>query len=156
MKLALIAFNHKLPAWLQAGIDGYAKRLPPEWHFQQRELKPEAAGGAEARLQKEAARILEAAARLPGRPRLIALDERGQDLTTRALADRLARWQAEGGDPVFLIGSADGLAPEIKAQAAERLRLSSLTLPHGIARLLLTEQLYRAASLLAGHPYHRE
>ncbi|MDR0996253.1 MAG: 23S rRNA (pseudouridine(1915)-N(3))-methyltransferase RlmH [Zoogloeaceae bacterium] len=155
MKLTLIALTHKQPGWVQTGIDDYAKRLPREWHFAQKELKPETAGSPTSRLQKEAGRISEALDKLGGQPRLIALDERGQDLSTQALADKLRRWQAEAADPVFLIGSADGLAPEIKAQAAERIRLSSLTLPHGIARLLLVEQLYRAATLLAGHPYHR-
>ncbi|HPP48091.1 MAG TPA: 23S rRNA (pseudouridine(1915)-N(3))-methyltransferase RlmH, partial [Accumulibacter sp.] len=84
------------------------------------------------------------------------LDERGRDLTTRQLADRLAHWQGAGGDTAFVIGGADGVDEGMKQQAAEMLRLSSLTLPHMLTRLLLCEQLYRAYSLLRNHPYHRE
>ncbi len=86
----------------------------------------------------------------------VALDERGQPWTTRELADHLARWRDEALDVTFVIGSADGLAEPVKRSAAAVVSLSALTLPHGLVRVILAEQLYRAASLLAGHPYHRE
>jgi 23S rRNA (pseudouridine1915-N3)-methyltransferase len=107
----------------------------------------------EALLAAEAGRI---GAALPPRGRLVALDERGADLTTRQLAERLRRWMEAGDDVALVIGGPDGLAPELKDRAAETLRLSSLTLPHALARVLLAEALYRAASLLKNHPYHRE
>ena len=107
----------------------------------------------DALLAAEAGRIRAA---LPPRCRLVALDERGADLSTRDLAGRLEQWMALGDDVTFVIGGPDGLAPSIKAAAAETLRLSSLTLPHALARVMLAEALYRAASLLKGHPYHRE
>jgi 23S rRNA (pseudouridine1915-N3)-methyltransferase len=88
--------------------------------------------------------------------RRVVLDETGTRLTTRALATRLAAWRTEGRDVLFLIGGPDGLHDHIKARAEETLRLSDLTLPHALARVLLAEALYRAASLLQGHPYHRE
>ena len=93
---------------------------------------------------------------LPKDARLIALDERGDDLTTARFAERIERWMDEGRDLAFVIGGADGLDPAIKARADSLLRLSSMTLPHAMARLILAEQLYRAASLIKGHPYHRE
>ena len=111
------------------------------------------AGDSRAAGQQAAGALREA---LPPRCRLVALDERGADLTTRALAERLRRWMAGGQDVALVIGGPDGLAPEIKAAAAETLRLSSLTLPHALVRVVLAEALYRAASLLKNHPYHRE
>ena len=88
--------------------------------------------------------------------RVVALDERGQPWTTRELADKLARWRDEARDVAFVIGSADGLDDAVKRDAHAVVALSALTLPHGLVRVLVAEQLYRAVSLLAGHPYHRE
>jgi 23S rRNA (pseudouridine1915-N3)-methyltransferase len=87
---------------------------------------------------------------------VVALDERGDAWTTRDLAERLSRWRADGRDVAFVIGSADGLDPSFKAGASAVVALSAMTLPHGLARVILAEQLYRATSILAGHPYHRE
>ncbi len=87
---------------------------------------------------------------------MVALDERGRGWTTRELADRLARWRDNARDVAFVIGSADGLAETVKRDAEAVVALSAMTLPHGLVRVLLAEQLYRATSLLAGHPYHRE
>jgi 23S rRNA (pseudouridine1915-N3)-methyltransferase len=95
-------------------------------------------------------------AALPARCRQVALDERGADLSTQQLAGRLRQWMETGDDIAFVIGGPDGLAPDLKAAAAETLRLSSLTLPHALARVVLAEALYRAASLLKNHPYHHE
>jgi 23S rRNA (pseudouridine1915-N3)-methyltransferase len=87
---------------------------------------------------------------------VVALDEHGRDLTTRELAAQVEKWLAGGADVAFLIGGPDGLDTDLKAGAAARLRLSSLTLPHAMVRVLLAEQLYRALSILDNHPYHRE
>jgi 23S rRNA (pseudouridine1915-N3)-methyltransferase len=129
--------------------------MPRELAVTVSEIKPEVRGSKtrEQLMSAEKARIRAA---LPTSVRLIALDERGQDLTTKKLAERLEVWMQDGRDVAFLIGGADGLDPELKAEAAEMIRLSSLTLPHGMARLILCEQLYRAMSLLKNHPYHRE
>ncbi len=101
-----------------------------------------------------AAQRLEAA--VPKGARRIVLDERGDRVTTVQLAERLQRWMGEGRDAVLLIGGPDGLDPALKATADESLRLSDLTLPHAFVRVLLAEALYRAWSVMAGHPYHRE
>lgn len=94
-------------------------------------------------------------AALPEKNRLVLLDERGADLSTQKMADRLALWQLDGRDVTLVIGGADGLDPGLKDRADELIRLSSLTLPHGLAKLLLCEQIYRAHTVLIGHPYHR-
>ena len=112
--------------------------------------------GAKRAPALRAAEALRLRAALPSRCHRVVLDEHGADLTTRALAERLPRWAAEGDDVAFLIGGPDGLDAAVKAEADETLRLSSLTLPHGLARVVLAEALYRAASLGKGHPYHRE
>jgi 23S rRNA (pseudouridine1915-N3)-methyltransferase len=94
-------------------------------------------------------------AALPKGARIIALDERGKDVTSVGLSHMLQQWQQDGRDTVFLIGGADGLDPELKARAEGMLRISSMTLPHGIVRVMLAEQLYRAWSITQNHPYHR-
>jgi 23S rRNA (pseudouridine1915-N3)-methyltransferase len=156
MRLKLIALGHNQPRWVADGTDEYAKRFPPEWPFELTELKPEkrvANRSTESILATEAERIR---TQLPKQTILIALDERGEQLTTRALAEHLQRWSREGPAATFVIGSADGLDAALKQQSQHQIGLSKLTLPHGMARVLLIEQLYRAVSLLAGHPYHRD
>jgi 23S rRNA (pseudouridine1915-N3)-methyltransferase len=137
------------------GCAEYLKRLPRELPASVTEIKPEARGSKtrEQLLTAEKARIREA---LAVGSRIVVLDEKGDDLTTLKLAKRLEVWMQDGRDVALLIGGADGLDEEFKQQADDRLRLSSLTLPHGMARLLLCEQLYRAVSVLKNHPYHRE
>lgn len=155
MPLLIAAVGQRLPSWMEDGFQEYAKRMPPEYLLTLREIKPEprtSGKPAAALMQAEANRLREA---LPKAAFCVALDERGRDFTTTQLAEHLARWQQEHRDIAFLIGGADGLAPDIKQSAQFQLRLSSLTLPHGLARVLLAEQLYRACSLLQGHPYHR-
>lgn len=145
-----------MPAWIETGYAEYARRMPPDAALELIEIKPEkrAAGASTGRIQKaEAERILSA---LPGQATLIALDERGKQLTTAELADLLSCWMQESAQPCFVIGGADGLDASLKARADLLLGLSRLTLPHGLARVVLAEQLYRAVSLLKGHPYHRE
>jgi len=156
MRLVVVAVGTRLPDWMNAGFAAYAKRLPRELPLDLVEIKPEprtTGKTVEAMMAAEAKRI-EAA--LPPRCRRVALDERGDAPDTRALAERLDRWMDGGDDIAFLIGGPDGLDPALKDGAQERLRLSSLTLPHGLARVVLAEALYRAHSLRAGHPYHRD
>lgn len=156
MKLHLIAVGHKMPGWISAGYDDYARRMPPDLPLALTEIKPghRVAGedGARAR-QGEADRILAA---LPAGSVPVVLDERGVQVTTRELASWLEGWMAEGVSPVFVIGGADGLADTVKARAVKLLGVSRLTLPHALARVLLAEQLYRAVCIIKGHPYHRD
>lgn len=155
MKLLLVAVGGRMADWVDAGYSEYAKRMPGEWRLDLVPVKaePRSAGKpATVLMAAEAARIRAA---LPERCRRIALDERGTELTTRGLADRLAAWSREGDDIAFIVGGPDGLDSGLKAEAQERIRLSALTLPHGLVRVILAEALYRAASLLKGHPYHR-
>lgn len=156
MKLRIVAVGHKMPAWIEAGYQEYAKRMPPDAGLDLIEIKPEkrAAGSSTSRIQKVEAERISAA--LPGQAMLVALDEHGRQLTTTELADLLSRWMQEGAQPCFVIGGADGLDASLKSRADLLLGLSRLTLPHGLARVMLAEQLYRAVSLLKGHPYHRE
>ena len=114
---------------------------------------PAVAALAEQLLAAEKTRLQAA---LSGFNRIVVLDERGTDLTTVKLAQRLEDWMREGGDTAFIIGGADGIDEELKQRAASMIRLSSLTLPHAMARLVLCEQLYRAVSVVKNHPYHRE
>ena len=156
MKLTIVAVGNKQPEWIVAGCQEYLKRMPREAPLSIVEVKPENRNGGKTREQLMAAERGRIEAVLPAGSRLVALDERGDDLTTVALARRLESWMGEGRDVTLLIGGADGLDPALKQRAEGMIRLSSLTLPHGLARLLLCEQLYRASSVLKGHPYHRE
>jgi 23S rRNA (pseudouridine1915-N3)-methyltransferase len=154
--LIVVAVGNRLPDWMNAGFAEYAKRMPRESSLELVEIRPEprtTGKTVEAMMAAEAKRI-EAA--LPARCRRIALDERGEAPDTQALAKRLGQWLDGGDDIAFLIGGPDGLDPALKAGAHEKLRLSSLTLPHGLARVVLAEALYRAHSLRCGHPYHRD
>ena len=155
MKLGIVAVGHKLPEWVAKGCAEYIKRMPRELPLSVVEIKPEARG-AKTREQLLAAEKTRMQATLQGFKRIVVLDERGTDLTTIKLAQRLQDWMRSGGDTAFIIGGADGIDEALKLQADETLRLSSLTLPHAMARLILCEQLYRAVSLLKNHPYHRE
>lgn len=155
MQLVIAAVGHKMPAWIEAGFAEYAKRMPPECRIQLKEIKPadrSAGKTAQAAMVWESERI-EAA--IPKGSRIVALDERGKDISTLQLSQLLAQWQQDGGDVTFVIGGADGLDAGLKSRADMLLRLSSLTLPHGMVRVLLAEQLYRAWSIMQHHPYHR-
>jgi 23S rRNA (pseudouridine1915-N3)-methyltransferase len=155
MKLYIIAVGHKMPDWVEIGFKEYVKRMPREAQVELIELKPgqRAGSSVEKAMDTERERILAA---LPSGCRKIVLDERGANWTTMKLADKLKGWQREGGDVAFVIGGADGLHADIKRQADELLQLSALTMPHGMVRVLLAEQLYRAVAINQGHPYHRE
>lgn len=155
MQLVIAAVGHKMPAWIEAGFAEYAKRMPPECRLVLKEIKPvERAGGktAETVMAAERTRI-EAA--IPKGARVVALDERGRDLTTMQLSQLLSQWQQDGRDVTFVIGGADGLDAQFKGGADMLVRISSLTLPHAMVRVVLAEQLYRAWSILQNHPYHR-
>jgi len=155
MQLIIAAVGHKMPAWIETGFQEYAKRMPPECKLVLKEIKPidrASNKNAEAVMAQERNRI---EAVLPKGGRMIALDERGQDLTTMQMSQLLTQWQQQGGDVTFVIGGADGLDVDLKKNADMLIRISSLTLPHGLVRVLLAEQLYRAWSITQNHPYHR-
>ena len=154
MLLRIVAVGQRVPDWAQTAWDDYARRFPPEIRIDLKAVKTEPRGSKtlETLYAAERARI-EAA--IPKGARTVALDERGEALRTPALARRLTQWQ-EQGDVAVLIGGPDGLDPALRQAAHERIRLSDLTLPHAFARVLLIEQLYRAWSINAKHPYHRE
>jgi 23S rRNA (pseudouridine1915-N3)-methyltransferase len=155
MKLCVVAVGLRVPDWAQTAWDDYAKRFPPELKLELRAVKtePRASKTVEAIYAAERERI---EAQIPRGARVVVLDERGTPLTTQALALKLREWQLGGDDVALVIGGPDGLQPAFRQQAHERIRLSDLTLPHAMVRVLLVEQLYRAWSINAGHPYHRE
>ena len=155
MRLLVVAVGQRVPDWAQAAWDDYAKRFPPESKLELKAVKTEPRGSKTlpTLLAAERERI-EAA--IPKGARIVALDERGTTLTTLALAAKLKDWQLENDVVALVIGGPDGLDPAFRKAAHERIRLSDLTLPHAMVRVLLAEQLYRAWSINAGHPYHRE
>jgi 23S rRNA (pseudouridine1915-N3)-methyltransferase len=155
MRLVVAAIGQRQPAWADAAWEEYTRRMPAECRVELKALKAEPRAGRSAAqcLQAEAER-LEAA--VPKGARRVVLDERGTRLGTQPLAERLTFWLGDGRDVVLLIGGPDGLADAVKARADETLRLSDLTLPHALARVMLAEALYRAWTVHAGHPYHRE
>lgn len=156
MLIRVIAVGTRMPAWVRTPVDDYTGRMPAELRVEWKEVRAEprsAGANAATWMAREAQRIR---ALLPPGARVVALDERGTDLSTQGLAERVQRWQRDAQPVALLIGGPDGLDPTLKAEAQEKLRLSSLTLPHPMVRILLAEQLYRAWSVLANHPYHRD
>ena len=156
LRIRIIALGHRMPQWVREAIQEYGPRMPREMPVEVIELKPETRHGGrttEQILEMESQRILAA---VPEQAMLIALDERGVPWSTQELAGTIAGVLPQGIDLYFVIGSADGLHPRIKQRARTLLSLSRMTLPHGMARAILVEQLYRAAMILKGHPYHRE
>ncbi|OZI33902.1 23S rRNA (pseudouridine(1915)-N(3))-methyltransferase RlmH [Bordetella genomosp. 10] len=155
MKLIVAAVGNRMPAWVETAWDDYARRLPPDCALELREIKPEprTSGKTPAQMMAAEARRIEAA--LPPQALRIALDEHGRDLTTMALSRTLEQWRAGGRDVAFLVGGPDGLDAALKTSCASQIRLSSLTLPHPMVRVVLAEQLYRAWAILSNHPYHR-
>jgi len=155
MKLWIIAVGKKMPAWVDMGFSDYAKRMPPETKLCLVEIKAEKRSAGKSLnqiLEAERGRIT---ASLRPNCRQVVLDECGQALSTKQLAQKLAAWMQAGRDVAFVIGGPDGLHQELKNNADTRLSLSAMTLPHALARIMLAEQLYRAISLLNNHPYHR-
>lgn len=155
MRIRIVAVGTKMPAWVDAAVDDYLRRLPPEWRVEWREVRAEArgaSGDALGWMQREAVRIRAA---LPDGARMVALDEHGADDDSTAFAQRVRGWQRDARPVAIVIGGPDGLDRSLLAEAEERLRLSSLTLPHALVRVVLAEQLFRAWSIGSGHPYHR-
>ncbi len=155
MKLVVVAVGQRMPAWAQSAWDEYAKRFPPELRIELKAVKTETRGSKTRANLLSAERDRIRANIAPG-SRVVALDEHGSSLTTMALAQRVQQWQLGSDDVALVIGGPDGLDPGFKQAAHERIRLSDMTLPHAFARVLLVEQLYRAWSINANHPYHRE
>jgi 23S rRNA (pseudouridine1915-N3)-methyltransferase len=147
VKVTILSVGHKMPAWIQEGFNEYARRMPPEVRVELVEMKP---GKSKA---DEGKALLGA---LPPGGTLLALDERGKAVSTQGLAVMLTEWMRDGTHPAFAIGGADGHSEALRTRADKLISLSPLTLPHGLVRVVLAEQLYRAWSILARHPYHRE
>lgn len=156
MRIHLIAVGHRRAGWEQEGFREYARRMPPELSVELREVAPPKHHAArrptERRVEEEGRRLLAA---IPDRARVVALDERGTQWTTRVLAGRIERWMQDGRALALLVGGADGLACSCIDAAEHRWSLSPLTLPHGLVRVIVAEQLYRAWTILRRHPYHR-
>lgn len=156
MKLLIIAVGHKMPSWITDGFNEYSKRMPREAKIELIELKPEprTTGKSVPQIMEAEAQRIRAA--IPQDALRIALDERGAHWSTKQLAQHFKDWQGGGRDVAFIIGGADGLHESIRKEANQLLALSAMVMPHGMVRVLLAEQLYRAYSLLNNHPYHRE
>ena len=159
MKLVLVAVGQRQPAWAEAAFDEFAKRFPGECRLELKAVKaePRSSGKkAGALMAAEAERIEAVLQKFAKGARRVMLDERGERRSTAQLAERLRLWLGDGRDVALVIGGPDGIDMRLKATGDETLRLSDLTLPHAFARVLLAEALYRAWSVTAGHPYHRE
>jgi len=154
MKLLIAAVGQRQPRWVDDAVADYLGRLPGEFEVRLVEIKPEPrAGQPTARLLAAEAQRLRAAT--AAATLSVALDERGRDWTTAQFAEQLRAWRDAAETVAFAIGGPDGLDPEYRRAARLQLRLSSFTLPHAMARVVLAEQLYRAWSILSHHPYHR-
>jgi 23S rRNA (pseudouridine1915-N3)-methyltransferase len=156
MKLLVVAVGVRMPRWVNEAFAEYAKRMPRTAKLELAEVRPEPrveGRTVEQMLSIEAVRI---SAAVPDHAKTVALDERGREFTSTAFARWLARRQDDGIDTAFLVGGPDGLARPLRDRADTVMRLSAMTLPHGMARVLLAEQIYRAISIIQGHPYHRE
>lgn len=155
MHVRVIAVGTRMPSWVRTACDEYLTRLRGSLPIALKEIPPASrrAGGASRALAREGECLLAA---LAPAEQVIALDERGREFSTQEFAAWLAARMQQGEDLAFLIGGPDGLAAQVLARSHLRLSLSRLTLPHALARVLLTEQLYRAHCILANHPYHRD
>ena len=156
MRIRIVAVGQKPPKWVKDAVDDYNHRFPPEVKLTWHEVKAATRGASQipAKWMQIEAQAIEQV--LPPRCHIVALDEHGDDLTTRGLAHRMERWRGSGVETAIIIGGPDGLDASIKQKAAETIRLSSLTLPHAMVRVLLIEQLFRGWSVMHNHPYHRD
>ncbi len=155
MRLVIVAVGQRQPAWARDAFAEFARRMPPDARLELTEVKAEPRDGGRTAEQAMAAEAQRLRSALPKAAHVVVLDEQGQRRSSAQLAQRLQAWRALGRDVALLIGGPDGLHAALKASADESLRLSDLTLPHALARVLLAEALYRAWSIAAGHPYHR-
>jgi len=155
MRIAIIAVGHKPPDWVRAGFEEYRKRLPKPYALELIEV-PAAARGpgrdAARAIVEEGTRVLAA---LPKGARLVLLDERGKPWSSAELSAQMRTWSHDGRDIALAVGGADGHAPDVAAKADQRWSLGPLTLPHMLVRLVVIEQIYRAWTMMTGHPYHR-
>lgn len=151
----IAAVGHKMPDWVNQGFAEYTKRMPRESRIDLIEIKPAVRAGGKTTEQVHELERSRIEAALPENCERVVLDERGQNWSTLELAEKLTGWMAGGRDVAFVIGGADGLHPEIKRRG-QLWSLSRLTLPHGLVRVVLAEQLYRAVTVIQHHPYHRE
>ena len=155
MKLKLLAVGTKMPGWVEQGVGEYRKRLPRDFSLEVIEIAPGARGknaDIARAVASEGERMRE---RLKGNEQLVALEVDGKPWSTEQLAEQAADWRLAGRDVALLVGGPDGIESGLSASADQRWSLSPLTLPHPLVRILLAEQLYRAWTLLVGHPYHR-
>jgi 23S rRNA (pseudouridine1915-N3)-methyltransferase len=155
MKLIVIAVGQHMPAWVKEAWQDFAKRLPPDCALDLKEIKAEPRTSGKTPAQMMAAEAKRIVAATPAHAQIVALDEHGRDLSTMALAQELLAWRAGGRDVVFLVGGPDGLDASLKQNCHSLIRLSSMTLPHAMVRVILAEQLYRAWAIMVNHPYHR-
>jgi 23S rRNA (pseudouridine1915-N3)-methyltransferase len=153
VRARIVAIGVAMPAWVADGFAEYRKRLSRELPLELVEIKPPARGRDLKRAMAEEGDALLAA--VPRDAHVIALDGRGSSWSSEQLAEQLKRWRMDGRELAFLIGGAEGHADAVLARADQRWSLGPLTLPHMLVRLVVVEQLYRAATILAGHPYHR-
>ena len=154
MRLRVLAIGQKMPAWVDQGVEEYARRMPREISVEWLDIPPAKRGSA----TREKYRVQEAEAieaKLSGKDYVVALDISGKAVSTELIAERFDQWQMQGEQISIVIGGPDGLHPNILKGAKERWSLGRITLPHPLVRVILAEQLYRAWSVQAGHPYHR-
>ena len=156
MKWQILAVGQKMPDWVNEAVENYRKRMPPNAMLTLTEIRAEKRTGGKTVEQIKALERDRILSGLPAQSILWVLDEHGEQLTTLALTEKLRTAEQNAHSLCFIIGGADGLHDDIKMKAGQLIALSKLTLPHGLARVLLTEQLYRAMSILQHHPYHRE
>ena len=153
MHIRLIAVGDRQPAWVTQAFDDYARRLPRQWQFRLEVVDTARRAGDAAKAKAaEGQKVMQ---KLKPAEQVVALDERGRQWSTAELAERIHEWQSGGRDLTFVIGGPDGMAADCLARADLRWSLSKLTLPHGLVRVMVAEQLYRAWTLATGHPYHR-
>jgi len=155
MKITIIAVGAKMPAWVDTAWEDYAKRLPTDWSVQLKEIRPEPRTSGKTSLQLMAAEAKRIQNAIPEQCLRIALDEHGKDLSTEQFSQVVQGWQNNSQPLAILIGGPDGLDPALKASCSGLIRLSSMTMPHPLVRVVLIEQLYRAWSITVNHPYHR-
>ena len=156
MRIHLIAVGKKMPEWVNSGFSEFSKRMPPELQINLVEITPSVRNKTtpiEKNIKEEGERFQSA---IPSNSRLIVLDEKGKNFSSIELSKKMEDWFPQGQDIAIVIGGADGIDDRIKQQANESWSLSSFTLPHALVRVIVAEQLYRAWSILKGHPYHRE
>lgn len=155
MKILVLAVGNKMPEWVVTAWDDYAKRMPSDWTVSLKEVKPEPRISGKTAQQMMLAESKRIEAAIPENMLRIALDEHGKDLTTQAFATKLKSWHQASQNIAVIIGGPDGLDPEFKTTCHGLVRLSSMTMPHPMVRVVLIEQIYRAWSILNNHPYHR-